>query len=268
MLALVTGASSGIGLQYATRLAKEYHTDLLLVSNQEKELSEVATSLAEQYGIKTIALCRDLSQMNAAEELHDYCHEHQLEVDILINNAGVFFFNELINTSMKRVELMLMLHMVTLTKMCKLFGKDMVRRNQGKEKKDWRKGYILNMSSMSAWMAMPGIQCYNSTKSYINNFSRSIWYEYMPYGVSVTSVTPGAVDTGLYGLSMPLRRLAVAIHVSIPPEKLVAKALRKMFKQKKWCMPGLINHIAVPFLQHLPDWLVFLVISKIAKFEK
>lgn len=268
MLALVTGASSGIGLQYATALARDYHTDLLLVSNQEAELQQVAADLHQQYGVATTWLCRDLSLIDAAESLHAYCQEQHIEVDILINNAGVFFFNELIETSMRRVELMLMLHMVTLTKMTKLFGEDMVRRNQGKPKAECRKGYILNMSSMSAWMAMPGIQCYNSTKSFINNFSHSVWYEYMPHGVSVTSVTPGAVDTGLYGLSMPLRRLAVAIHVSIPPEKLVQKALRAMFRQKKWCMPGLINHLAVPFLKHLPDWLVFFVIGKISKFMK
>ena len=68
MLALVTGASSGIGLQYATALARDYHADLLLVSNQEKEQIEVAKHLAEQYQVKTIPLYRDLSKQDAAEE--------------------------------------------------------------------------------------------------------------------------------------------------------------------------------------------------------
>ena len=71
MLALVTGASSGIGLQYATQLARDYHCDLLLVSNQEKELKEVAADLASQYGVKTIAHFADLSLIDAAEQLHD-----------------------------------------------------------------------------------------------------------------------------------------------------------------------------------------------------
>lgn len=196
-LALVTGASSGIGLMYARELAQTYHYNLLLVSNQEKELHEVAADISAQYGVQTTPLYRDLSLPNAAEELHDYCTEHHLEVEVLINNAGVFFFNSLVETSMRRIELMIMLHVTTVTKLCRLFGEDMCRR---------RKGYILNMSSMSAWMAMPGIQCYNATKAYILNFSKSLWYELKPYGVSVTVMTPGAVDTALFGLSDYWRR--------------------------------------------------------------
>ncbi len=259
MLALVTGASSGIGLQYAICLARDYKTDLLLVSNQEKELGEVATDLATQYGIKTIALCRDLSLQNAAEELHGWCKENNVEVDILINNAGVFFFNPLVETSMKRFELMLMLHVVTVAKLCRLFGEDMCKRGNG---------YILNMSSMSAWMAYPGIQTYNSTKAFIYNFSKSLWYEFYPKGVGITVMTPGAVDTGLFGLSDYWRRVAVKLSVSIPPEKLVKKALKAMFKKKKESMPGVLNHLATPLLKHTPDWLVRLTMKYVGQFQK
>ena len=117
MLALVTGASSGIGLQYATQLARDYHTDLLLVSNQEKELKEVAKDLAKEYNVKTIAKYADLSKPDSAEELFAYCKENKLDVDILINNAGVFFFNPYCDTDMKRIELMLNLHVVTVAKL-------------------------------------------------------------------------------------------------------------------------------------------------------
>ncbi|MBR1808185.1 MAG: SDR family NAD(P)-dependent oxidoreductase [Paludibacteraceae bacterium] len=259
MLALVTGASSGIGLQYATALARDYKCDLLLVSNQEQEQIDVANDLAQKYGVKTIPLYRDLSQQYAAEELHQYCVDHSLEVDVLINNAGVFFFNPLVETSMKRFELMLMLHVVTVAKMCRLFGEDMVRRGNG---------YILNMSSMSAWMAYPGIQTYNSTKAFIYNFSKSLWYEFYPKGVGITVMTPGAVDTALFGLAPKYRKLAVNLTVSIPPEKLVKKALKRMFKKKKWGMPGFLNHLATPILKHTPGWLVFLTYKWVGQFQK
>ena len=259
MLALVTGASSGIGLQYATALARDYHTDLLLVSNQLEEQKQVALKLAEEYGVKTIPLYMDLSQPDAAEQLHSWCCGQGLEVDILINNAGVFFFNPLVETDIKRLELMLMLHVVTVAKMCRLFGEDMCRRGNG---------YILNMSSMSAWMAYPGIQTYNSTKAFIYNFSKSLWYEFRPKGVGITVMTPGAVDTALFGLAPKYRKLAVNLTVSIPPEKLVVKALRRMFKKKKWGMPGLLNHLATPLLKHTPDWLVFLTYRWVAQFQK
>ena len=275
MLSLVTGASSGIGLQYATQLARDYHTDLLLVSNQEDELRKVAEDLEAQYKVRAIPHYADLSKQDAAEDLYDYCHANNLVVDILINDAGVFFFNPYCETSMKRISLMLNLHMITVSKLCRLFGEDMIARQLTDEEqaqticgKPRRKGYILNMSSMSAWMAMPGIQTYNATKAFIYNFSKSLWYELKPKGVNITVMTPGAVDTSLFGLAPNLRRLAVNLTVSIPPEKLVKRALRAMFRGKKADMPGVINHLFTPILKHTPDWVVFLAIKYVGKFQK
>ena len=275
MLSLVTGASSGIGLQYATQLARDYHTDLLLVSNQEDELRKVAEDLEAQYKVRAIPHYADLSKQDAAEDLYDYCHANNLVVDILINDAGVFFFNPYCETSMKRISLMLNLHMVTVAKLCRLFGEDMIARQLTDEEqaqticgKPRCKGYILNMSSMSAWMAMPGIQTYNATKAFIYNFSKSLWYELKPKGVNITVMTPGAVDTALFGLAPNLRRLAVNPRVSIPPEKLVKRALRSMFRGKKADMPGVVNHLFTPILKHTPDWLVFFVIKHIGKYQK
>lgn len=275
MLALVTGASSGIGLQYATALARDYHIDLLLVSNQEQEQIEVAQQLAQTYGVQTTPLYADLSKQDAAEQLHQYCVDNKIDVDILINNAGVFFFNPLTDTNMRRFELMLNLHVVTVAKLTRLFAEDMVKREltdeQKQEKvlgKPRRKGYILNMSSMSAWMAYPGIQTYNATKAFIYNFSKSLWYELYPQGVNITVMTPGAVDTALFGLAPNLRKLAVNLTVSIPPEKLVKRALKRMFQGKKADMPGVLNHLSTPLLKHTPDWLVRLTYRWVGQFQK
>ncbi len=275
MLALVTGASSGIGLQYATALARDYHIDLLLVSNQEQEQIEVAKQLAQTYGVQTTPLYADLSKQDAAEQLHQYCVDNKIDVDILINNAGVFFFNPLTDTNMRRFELMLNLHVVTVAKLTRLFAEDMVKREltdeQKQEKvlgKPRRKGYILNMSSMSAWMAYPGIQTYNATKAFIYNFSKSLWYELYPQGVNITVMTPGAVDTALFGLAPNLRKLAVNLTVSIPPEKLVKRALKRMFQGKKADMPGVLNHLSTPLLKHTPDWLVRLTYRWVGQFQK
>ena len=275
MLALVTGASSGIGLQYATALARDYHCDLLLVSNQEKELAQVATDLATTYGVKTTSHFADLSLNDAAENLHDWCVTNGFVVDILINNAGVFFFNPYCETNMRRIELMLQLHVMTVAKLTRLFAEDMMKRELTEEEAASRicrhkrmRGYILNMSSMSAWMAMPGIQTYNASKAFIYNFSKSLWYEFKPKNVGITVMAPGAVDTGLFGLAPNLRKLAVNLTVSIPPEKLVKRALKKMFRNKKADTPGVINWLSTPFLKHTPDWILFYAQKKLAQFMK
>ncbi|MBQ3633506.1 MAG: SDR family NAD(P)-dependent oxidoreductase [Paludibacteraceae bacterium] len=275
MLALVTGASNGIGLQYATALARDYHCDLLLVSNQEQELNKVAAGLASQYQVRTVPHFADLSLPSAAEDLHDWCLANGYLVDILINNAGVFFFNPYCETSMKRIDLMLQLHVVTVAKLTRLFAEDMMHRELTDEESRTRicghkrmRGYILNMSSMSAWMAMPGIQTYNATKAFIYNFSKSLWYEFRPKNVGITVMAPGAVDTALFGLAPNLRKLAVNLTVSIPPEKLVKRALRKMFRNKKADTPGFINWLSTPILKHTPDWLVFLAIKYVGKYQK
>lgn len=258
MRALVTGACSGIGLEYARVLASQGY-DLMVISNRENEIFNAAKELREQYKVDVRPYCMNLAEQNAADLVYHYCHEQNLQIDILINNAGIFFFNELIKTDMKKIETMMFLHMHTVTKMCRLFGDDMVARGEG---------YILNMSSMSAWMTMPGINVYNATKAYILNFSRSLWYEMTPHGVGVTAICPGAIDTGLYGLSDKWRRVAVGIGVSMPPHKLAEKGLKAMFKKKKYVVPGAINHPFVFIIKHLPDWLVFAIMKKLKQFQK
>ncbi|MBO7259680.1 MAG: SDR family NAD(P)-dependent oxidoreductase [Paludibacteraceae bacterium] len=258
MLALVTGASSGIGLEYAKALAEQGY-DLLIVSNQEKEIKETAISLHREWNVDVTPLYVDLTDENAVKDLVNYCHEHKMDVDVLVNNAGVFFFNELVKTDPRRIDLMLDLHVKAVTRMCRYFGEDMKKRGSGR---------IINMSSMSAWMTMPGINIYNATKAYILNFSRSLWYELKPHGVTVTAVCPGAVDTTLYGLSTYWRKVAVGLGVSMPPAKLVRKALKASQKGKKQTMPGLINHLFVPIIKHLPDWFVFAVIKRLKQFQK
>ena len=258
MLALVTGASSGIGLEYAKALAKQGY-DLLIVSNQENEIKDVAIQLHQEWHVNVSSLYMDLADDNAVNNLLAYCHENNMEVEVLVNNAGVFFFNELVNTDLRRIDLMLDLHVKTVTRMCRVFGEEMKQRGHGR---------IINMSSMSAWMSMPGINIYNATKAYILNFSRSLWYELKPYGVTVTAVCPGAVDTSLYGLAPYWRRVAVGVGVSMPPAKLVKKALRASERGKKQTLPGWINHLFIPIIKHLPDWLIFVVINRLKQFQK
>ncbi|MBQ7449571.1 MAG: SDR family NAD(P)-dependent oxidoreductase [Paludibacteraceae bacterium] len=190
--------------------------------------------------------------------MHRWCEENGIEVDILINNAGMFFWQPLVDLPPQKILTMLNLHMTTLAMLCRFFGEDMCRR---------RKGWILNMSSMTAWITIPGIQCYNSTKAFVYSFSKSLWYEMKPKGVTITALTPGAIDTPLYGLDDKIRRRLVFFGISYTPERFAKIALKRMFQGKKQAMPGWINHLAVPIIKHLPDWAIFFAMKRLPQYR-
>lgn len=264
MFALVTGASSGIGLEYTRQLARDYHYPVLLVSNQEKELLETSQMITKEYGVETKTLYINLAEANAAEQIMAFCDEQQISIEVLVNNAGILIFQPFCTTPVGKLETLLMLHMVTLTKLCRLIGERMAERGHG---------YILNMSSMTAWMAMPGIQCYNATKSYVLNFSKALWYEMRNAGVHVLAITPGSINTGLLPFPPMFAKLLRGVGITMEPKTLVKSALRALFRtSKKKHMPGLWNYIIVPIINHLPDWLVFFVMRRLpvifAPFDK
>ncbi|MBR1928662.1 MAG: SDR family NAD(P)-dependent oxidoreductase [Paludibacteraceae bacterium] len=258
MYALITGASSGIGKAYAFTLAEHYRHDVLLISNQKAELEQVAQDIQTKFSVKAVPYYCNLANQDAAKEIYDWCNENKIEVDILINNAGMFFWQPLIDVAPEKIATIMNLHMFTLTMLCRYFAKDMTLR---------RKGWIINMASMTAWMSMPGIQCYNATKAYVNNFSKSLWYELKPFGVKVLTLTPGAIDTPLYGLDDKKRRLLVRFGISFTPEHFTQVALKRMFKGKKKAMPGWINHLAVPLINHLPDWAIFFAMKRLPQYK-
>ena len=244
--ALITGASSGMGLLYANYLA-EAGCDLVIVSNQEKELEDVAYKLRSDYGVKVIARYQDLSQEDAAQQLFDFCKNQNAVIDILINNAGMFFFHELDDEYHTKMELMLNLHIMTPTHMCRIFGNEMKKRGYG---------FIILVSSMAARLPYPGITIYSATKAYLKSFGKSFYYEMRDYGVGVTTVCPGAIATPLYKINPRLLKLGVNLGVVGTPQWLVKKALKGMFKKKMVVAPGAMNVYLPPMLSLLPKRLV------------
>lgn len=239
--ALVTGASSGMGLEYARQLA-EKGCALVIVSNEEC-INDVAQELHQQYSVAVTPVCMDLARAEAAKELYDLCQAQGHEIDILINNAGMFMFRDVNKTDPARIEAMLNLHIVTLTQMCRYFSVDMCSR---------RRGWILNMSSLSAYIPNFGIALYSSTKAFIRVFTRSIYWELYDHNVYATAVCPGGVATRLLGLPDNLLKLGINLGVLLTPKSLVKKGLKAMFGRRKQIMPGIINHIGLVFVTLLP----------------
>ena len=251
--ALVTGGSSGMGLEYARQLA-EIGCNLLLVSNQEEELQKAAVELTQGRTIQAIPHYQNLATETAAEELLAYCLAEGLQIDILINNAGMFFFEELTTKNEAKALTMMRLHMLTPTRLCVLFGEEMKQRGYG---------YIINMSSMAAKLPCPGVTIYSATKAYLKSFGKSLYFEMHPYGVGVTTVCPAAIATPLYMLKPNLLKFGVKIGLIGTPQWLVRKALKGMMRKKRVVKPGLMNIYLPPLIALLPKKLVDRIWKKV-----
>lgn len=247
-------------MHYAEQLARDYGYNLLLVSNQPAELEIAAERLQSTYKIRVQTLDLDLSLTDAAEQVWAFTQEEKMQVEVLINNAGMLIFDSFNSVDTSRLKTLLSLHTMTVCKLCRLFGEAMVARG---------KGFILNMSSMTAWTALPTIQTYNATKNFVLQFSRSLWYEMQPHGVHVLAVTPGSTNTGMLPFPEKLGRIFLRTGVTQEPEALVRKALKRLFfSKKKVFLPGVWNRMAVPLLKHLPDWLVLALYKRFESMSR
>ena len=256
MVALVTGGSSGMGLEFARQLAARGF-DLLLVSNQELALQEAAQFLHGEFGVSVKVRCQNLATESAAEELVAWTAAQGILPDILVNDAGMFFFKELNGSEdIQRVTAMMRLHMDTPTHLCLLFGEMMKARGSG---------YILNVSSMAARLPVPGITVYAATKAYLKSFGRSLSFELKPYGVSVTTVCPAAIATPLYGLKPKLMKLGLALRIIHTPQWLVSRALKAMFRGRRVVSPSLMNVYLPLIIAALPGHTVARLWKKLKK---
>lgn len=242
--ALITGASSGIGLEYARQLAQMGY-NIILVSNRDEENRLAAEHIASEYGVRAEALYADLADAGAARELYERVMAMGVEVSVLINNAGMLLFSTLGRTSPEAMERIIALHCTTPTLLCRLFAEDMAGRGRG---------HILLMSSITAWTPFPTISHYAATKAYLKSFAQSLWYELRGRGVSVTAVFPSAVDTPFYSLADGQRRTLRRWGVMLSAEEVARKALRAMFAGKRRCLPGLLTKIEAAICYLLPAW--------------
>ena len=256
--ALITGAASGMGRIYASRLAHMGY-NLALVDINEKGLAETENMVSDQIAASDIAseeirnkfhvltIVQDLSAVDAADVIFEKTQSAGCEVEVLVNNAGVMFCQGIAETSERMLNLIMMVHMNTPLMLCRKYVGPMKERGRG---------YILNISSLAAWMSWPGIGMYGNTKRFVRNYSRELRIECQKTGVSVTNAYFGAVDTPLVPLKDSYRKLARALAVMIKPEKAVDRALKATFRRRRGTMPGLLNKIFLPFIVILPDGLL------------
>ena len=245
-LALVTGAAGGIGLEFAKTLASMGANLILLDIDSQRlcDAQKLLLPVCKNPGLqKILVLTTDLTSENFIKEIEDFCEKNCGLPDILINNAGIFSFNPIADTATKKIEAFINLHVRAVTLLSQWFVS---------KRKSSASGWMLNMSSMSCWMPMPGLAMYSSTKSYIRVFTRALHYEMRDYGVGVTVACPGGIATDLFGLPKKWQKFAVAIGVLQTPQKFANNAVKKMLKKRKQYINGWLNRFSIFFVGILP----------------
>ena len=186
--ALVTGASSGLGADFARQLA-ERGCHLILVARRLEALQALKQEIEGRYSVSVTLYPADLAEVDAPRRLYERVQASGQTVDVLVNNAGLGLFGEFLQIPWERQRQMLELDMVTVVHLTKLFLNDMVARNFG---------YVLNVGSTGSFQPTPGYAAYAAAKSFILSFSEALHYELRQTGVHCTVVCPGMTRTEFF----------------------------------------------------------------------
>ena len=233
--ALITGASDGIGLEFAKILAARGY-DLVLVARREALLNDLGASLKANYPIDYWVIAADLSQPKAAQTVFQETQEKNLTVDLLINNAGLLhngFFTEIDVSAQER---MITVNMLALTSLTHLYANDMASRGHG---------HILNVSSLAAWMPIPNQNVYAATKAYVLAFSQALADELKASntGISVSALCPGYTATKMMDNPDQGGKLAIATNMMMSPQAVAEIGLQGCLAGRSVIVPGLSNKI-------------------------
>ena len=183
--ALITGASSGIGLEIARLLAAKKY-DLILVARRKERLLDLKDDLEVRHGIAVHVMPADLSKPESAAQLFAQVKSKEIVVSMLVNNAGFGTYGSFLATEVAEQQDMIQVNITSLVALCRLFGGDMKTRNSGR---------ILNVASILSFFPFPYYTTYAASKAFVLSFSEALRTELRGTGVTVTCLCPGPTDT-------------------------------------------------------------------------
>lgn len=203
--ALITGASSGLGVEYAREFATR-GSKLVLVARRKDALEKLATELRDKFGISVETISKDLSTLSAGQELASKLKTLGIEVDILVNNAGFGTSGRFVNENADKVKDEISLNVITLVELTRTFLPGMLAKNSGA---------VVNIASTAAYQPVPGMAVYAATKAFVLSFTSALWGETKNTGVRVLAVSPGATATEFFDVAgaKPSSELAPAADV-------------------------------------------------------
>lgn len=240
---LVTGASTGIGKEIAITYAKNNY-NLVLVARSDDKLKELQNTLEQEYKINVETISLDLSKLDSAENLFEIVKSKNLKIDILINNAGFGLNGDFITIDLTNQTNMMMLNMVTLTKLSRLFIDEMLEQDSG---------HIVNIASTAAFQPVPSFAVYAATKAYVLSFSEAISQELKSENINVTAICPGATESNF----LDTAGVKKVNFISMATSKQVAEfTFKKVNTKKVVAVHGLINNLIVFSLRFTPRSIV------------
>jgi uncharacterized protein len=256
--ALITGASNGIGLELA-KIHASKGGNLVLVARNKSKLDELKTELENQYKISVYTIGKDLSLVNAAQEVYNETSQQKIQVDYLINNAGFGDFGMFVETDWNKELQMINLNITTLTQFTKLYLQDMDARKSGR---------IMNVASTAAFQSGPTMAVYYATKAYVLSFSEAVDNEVSDKGVTVTALCPGATESG-FQAAAAMEESALVKGKKLPTSQEVAEyGYKSMLAGKTVAIHGLMNYIMANSVRFTPRAIVVKLTRKLQDKSK
>lgn len=238
---LITGASEGIGEAFARECASRNHNLIIIARNQVK-LSNIKLELENLFNINIIILQMDLSKKDAAKSIYEYCIGKNINVDLIINNAGFGFTNTFDNLELDYCENIINLNNLFPLQLSKLFAPMMKNHSS----------YIMNISSMAGLLPVPFKSVYVATKYFITGISLSLFQEFKNSGPHICVVCPGGVPTNEKVVAR-MNQYSGLKKASFTPKEFVAKySLDKMYQKNLIIIPGFLNKLSYIMMRITP----------------
>ncbi|HOG23517.1 MAG TPA: SDR family oxidoreductase [Candidatus Omnitrophota bacterium] len=220
LVALVTGASSGIGEAMAYALA-EGGADLILVSRDRARLERISEEIKKRYGVRIWIFETDLTSFSNCESLFQFTETQKIAVDVLVNNAGFAHYGPFEKCEPRDGARMIRLNVESLTVLTRLFLPGMQRR---------KKGGVLNVASIAGFQPIPYLSVYAATKAFVLSFSEALWAENLKHGVRVFCLCPGNTRTRFHETAGIMEQ---KIFFCAPADAVARFALRKFLKSRR-----------------------------------
>ena len=256
---LITGASSGIGYEFAKIYAKKGY-NLVITARRKNNLERIKQELESfDTAICVDIIVLDLSKQNSAKELYEVVKQRGILIDTLINNAGFGVYGNFIETDIEKEIDMIELNIKSLVVLTKLFLKDMVSRNNGT---------IINVASTAAFQPGPLMSVYYASKSFVLSFTEAIRNEVRDTNVNISVLCPGPTDTELEkSASLEESSLFTKLKV-MKPEKVAIIGYKGINRNKSVIIPGILNNILITFNKIIPRALVINIVRKLQESKK